>query len=196
MSDAEGGVHKHTKHPVEASTRSSGWATATHLHAAVKSKLTRLGIPVAGAGGLGAFVTADAHQMNTATAVASASVFGATVVATLTVRLVERYYEAQPKIMEARAKADEVKIKAEEAKASLEMQRTLLEKFADDSTKAPHIERLFMRLMRQRLAARALELGASPEQIRALGTLLVDDQPGNRSEQNDEGGELRALGGR
>lgn len=194
MSDARGGG-KYQKPPIDAvASRLVPESASTRLHRALASNFTRLGIPVAGAGGLG-WITADAHQMNTATAAASALVFGATVVASLTVRLVERYLEARPKIIEAHAKANEVKIKGEEVTASLEMQRTLLDKFVvADSAKAPHIERLLMRLMRQRLAAQALELGASPEQIRALGTLLVDDQAGQRSELSDEGAKLRALG--
>jgi hypothetical protein len=176
MDGSEDGVlHKHTKRPFDASARSSGWAIAsTRLHSAVKSKLTRLGLPVAGAGGLGVWATAGAHQMNPA----GMAVIGATVVAGLAAKCIDSYIRRLPELIEKRGEA---KRKAQSSEVRDGIQQTLMRMAAEDPTKVDHIVRM---ITLQNLSALPDQCQFTGREACELAALIAEYSPKEQPKQN------------
>lgn len=185
MDGAEGGVRKHLKLPVGASGGRPVMATApARLRTAITRKVAGYGLPVAGAGGVSAWVTTvSAHHVSTVALVASGAMVVMTAVVHYAAKCFDSHYRHQAEIIGARGTADEARIKvqadAETCKAREETRQTLMRTAIDEPAKAPVAERI---LARQDLLTLAAQCGLAGQELYRFAALLLGEQSQERPE--------------
>lgn len=167
MDSAEGGVRKHMKLPVGASGGRPMMATVpARMRTAVARKVAGYGLPVAGVGGVSAWVTAAfAHHVSTVTLIASGAMVATTVVAHYAMKCFDSY--SRPETIGARSTA-------ETRKAREETRQALVRTAIEEQAKAPLCERM---LARHDLVTLAESLDLTGQELHTFATLLLGDQP-------------------